>query len=153
MRKLSLVALISTACLLIPSLASTGIRSEGTALSVTDGTTDQTSEVIVKPAGARGMYIIIDVTAAGGTLSMDILLKIYSHGLGDALNWSQTCPSAGGITGVSETVCVFYPTAQTNGAGTIDEDFVLALPSYMKIMMDVDDTTTATYDVYYGWLW
>jgi hypothetical protein len=155
MLKRILLALLAV-LLFVPSAAVSDWRTdaviEHVAITATAATTDQTSAIIKKPTAARGVSILIDVTV-GSTLLIDAQIRMWSHQLNDTVNWSSVCPAADGITGVSETLCVYYPSAATNGAPGIDEDFVLPLPNFFKIFVDHGNANAATYVVYYQWLY
>jgi len=153
MRKITLLVFILAALVLLPLVAGAQRFGEFVAITAVAATSNQTSAVIVKPQGARGMLIWMNVTA-GSSLLLDVDIYAYSPTIDTTVGWFMNMPTAEGITGtgsVGRAVLGGYGTANDYTVNT--EDAGGLLPNLIVLVVDHGNATAATYVLYYQWLW
>jgi hypothetical protein len=123
--------------------------SEQIAITATDVTSTQTSAVIDKPKDARGLVVLVKVSAGSGLL-LDVNILIRSPGADSNTNWVLDCFSDG-ITGVNTWGCAYVPDGVA-AAYTILRKNVM-IPNQFTIQVSHGNATECSYVVYYQWLW
>jgi hypothetical protein len=125
------------------------IITEKIAITATAATSDQSSGEIVKPRSASAVAAWLEVTA-GSTLLLDVNLQTYSPTEAAFANYLVNCPSNGGVTGVSSTVCVFGPHNVSNDYLVSDKSGFV--PTRFQFLVEHGNANAATYVLYYQWM-
>ena len=152
MRKITLLISILAALVLLPVVAGAQStrRTEHIAITAVGAEETQTSALIVKPMGAKGVLAWIEITA-GAVLLLDINMGLYSPTVDVyQTNYASDCPSAGGGTGIGRLQCLFYPLAADDTPIGVKR---IPLPNLFNLIVVHGNATAATYVLYYQWIW
>lgn len=143
-----LLTLLTVLCMLtLPAVT----RAETLFLVGTAQTSTLLSSEFATPTWAVGLILWIDVTV-GSSLLLDLSMLAYNPVLDAAQTWTTLCPAADDITGVSTTVCLFYPGPTGEyGVGSAAHFTVLMPPSF-KVQMVHGNANEATYTVRGQWI-
>ena len=139
------------------SLASPGyvevLTSAGGPLENTQGTlltsavrTTSTNSPAQTNYNARGVVIVLDVTAASGTGGLTVQIKAPDPVTTTGSNQLHNNPTA--VTATGQTLYALYPGASTTG-GVVANAFSMVLPRSWFLTVNHGDGSGYTYDVGY----
>lgn len=124
---------------------------ETTRITAVAATASQNSNMVTTPPTVKGMIVVMDVTA-GAVLLLDLKIQAFSPGANAWVTFSADCPSTGGITGVSTTVCFIGPDGSNVAGHYAANDFLVVLPDVFRILVTHGNATAATYTVHTQWV-